>query len=163
MFPVGLEGSAISSKFGGVYRVATYSSLSGPGTLKDMVKNTSGKIGTKYVETVVNTGGTALDITLHDLGDGDTDLDGHVDGFDLTAFINGWDPTGVKGSSWGTGDFTFNDKVDGFDLTAFINSWAPDGITFSAAAASVNPVPEPGTIVMLLIGAVGLLLYRKRR
>jgi hypothetical protein len=71
----------------------------------------------------------------------------------------------TKDSSWGTGDFNLDGKVDSADFTLFLGGWAPLGLFPAAAASSagINPVPEPGTIVMLLIGAAGLLLYRKRR
>ena len=52
----------------------------------------------------------------------------------------------------------FNGAVDGVDLANFAVNWAPSGITFHVG--DVATVPEPGTIMMLLIG---LLLYRKCR
>ena len=44
----------------------------------------------------------------------------------------------------------FNGAVDGVDLAKFAVNWAPSGITFHVG--DVATVPEPGTIMMLLIG-----------
>jgi hypothetical protein len=148
-----LEGALVTSKFGGAYAIATYTgSFTGTPTV-----NTDGNIGADYVDTVTYTAG-ALTVTLHDLGDGDTNIDGVVNSLDLSDFGQGW---GSSSPTWANGDFNFDGVVNSLDLSAFGQAWGWSAA--ASAGATASPVPEPGTIVMLLIGAAGLLLYRKRR
>ena len=99
---------------------------------------------------------------------GDTDGDGDIDGTDLANFASGWvgpDGAGYDGISttaaeWATGDFDEDVDVDGTDLATFAAGWYGEN-----GAGYVPPVgvPEPSTIVMLILGALCLVGYRVRK
>ena len=90
--------------------------------------------------------------------DGDCDKDGDVDLTDLSSFANGWYGTT---KTWATGDYDVDGDVDLTDLSAFATGWySPRGGGHAEGAA---PVPEPGTIVMLVLGALCLASYRLRK
>ena len=140
--------------------------------------------------TLAVTGGEILTELIAD-GDSVTDISGGQIAL-LNAATNSvvtfygydWDTPGGGGKfkiEWLTGDGTnpgdYGElKRDGGSL---VGKW-DDGTPFSVAVDSndgagifvetvggggsaPSPVPEPGTLLMLLIGAAGLLLYRKRR
>jgi len=99
---------------------------------------------------------------------GDADRDGDVDGTDLAAVLNNWDPASSENKTWEQGDFDFGDDIDGTDLAAVLNGWAPTGYLSSAlesppmaAAMTAAVVPEPMTMSLLALG--GLALIRRRR
>jgi len=163
---------AKTSKFGGAYTIATATgSLAGTPTVatKEVggITIAAGNIGENYVASVDNTAGV-LTVTLYDLADGDVTLNGSVDSRDLALFGANW--ASRTGNTWADGDFNFDGSVDSRDLALLGAKWAwrtPGYVeptaTGAIAGTSSSPVPEPGTIIMLLIGAAGLLLYRKRR
>ena len=156
----GTQQQGLDSKFGGLYRIATYHNATG---LTNTAKPTgweAGLIGAAYIKSIdyaVDLGENdyAIEVELHSLGDGDCNIDGVVNSLDLSAFGQGW---GSSSPAWANGDFNFDGVVNSLDLSAFGQAWG-----WSAGPAGISPVPEPGTIVMLLIAAAGLLLYRKRR
>ena len=162
-----LPGSAATSMFGGLYKVAEYT-----GTALAIVGTTSNldaNIGAAYIKGVdygfdVNGDGSLYEVKveLHAQGLGDTDLDGDVDGDDLATFGLAWSPSGTD-KTWFDGDFDFDGDIDGDDLAALGLAWAPGGISFPAGDIEVTSVPEPCTIVMLLLAAWGLLLHARRR
>lgn len=51
----------------------------------------------------------------------DLNLDGHVDGADLTVLISRWGQAGEPGSVWG--DINLDGVIDGLDATALLSSW----------------------------------------
>ena len=89
---------------------------------------------------------------------GDANLDGKVDGSDVTILAGNWQKGVDDGlsASWGEGDFNGDGKVDGSDVTILAGNWQA-GVT--AVAASV---PEPSMIVLLLAAISGLCVIRRR-
>ena len=87
---------------------------------------------------------TTTEITLM-MGDADRDED--VDDDDLSLLLANWG----TGTSWGQGDFKDDDTVNDDDLSLLLANW-----TGAPAAA----VPEPTTVALLVLGALGA---RRRR
>jgi autotransporter-associated beta strand protein len=91
---------------------------------------------------------------------GDANLDGVVNDDDVTIIGANYEP-GVAKAAWALGDFDYNGFVDDDDVTLL-------GAFYNPAATPVaNPVavPEPGTTVLAVIGAIayGLVLKRRQR
>ncbi len=91
-----------------------------------------------------------------------------VDGLDFSALVGNW--RAPSGKTWAEADFNFDGKVDGLDFSALVGSWRtnagprPAGGGPAPALGTVA-VPEPGTLVLLGMGAVAFLAYawRSRR
>ncbi len=67
---------------------------------------------------------------------------------------------GRTGMTWSQGDFQGDGRVDINDLTIVLSNFGKDvGLS---AAAGTTPVPEPGTFLLLGIGAVGVLAWWRR-
>ena len=81
---------------------------------------------------------------------GDADGNGQVDGADYTRWADNYQQTG---KDWSMGDFDGDGVVTGADYTI----WA-DHFTGGGA-----PVPEPGTLVCLLLGGLFVRARRRRR
>ena len=86
---------------------------------------------------------------------GDANGDGQVDINDLTIVLTNYGQ--IAGMAWSQGDFTGDGAVDMDDLTIVLANF---GETSSAGLAAV---PEPAGLVLLGIGAIGLLGYGWRR
>jgi len=150
-----------SSKFGGDYVVATYGTRTGEFGLVGGGDNPY-SIGTAYVADVDYETGDKITVSLHALLDGDADLDGKVWLSDWAALRANFGNTGT-GKTWADGNF--DPWVDG---KVWLSDWAALRANFSnsgLAASGAAAVPEPGTLVMLLGGVVGLVLlgWRRRR
>ena len=85
---------------------------------------------------------------------GDTDGNRVVDGLDLTAVLTAWDS--VPGHPrWNPGaDLDDTDYVDGLDLTSVLSNW-------TTAPVAGTLISEPGTLLLVGLGALGLLLRRR--
>jgi hypothetical protein len=112
---------------------------------------------------------------------GDTNLDGVVDGTDYSrideAFFNNNYTSNAKLTGWYNGDFNYDGVVDGSDYTLMDNAFnsqsgqiageiaSPDAVTADqiGGAIGTSAVPEPATLSLLGIGAIGLLGRRRRR
>ena len=83
----------------------------------------------------------------YDLVPGDANIDGFVNAADAAILAANWLKTG--GALWGEGDFNTDGNVDDIDATMMAANWTGDGVA----------VPEPGTLVLLTAGLLGLLAY----
>jgi len=95
---------------------------------------------------------------------GDADLNGTVnfDDFQSNLLLN----FGMSGKSWQHGDFDGNGTVNFDDfqilLTQYGSSYSVGGSAGGAAAASAA-VPEPASLLLVLLGALPLVARRSRR
>ena len=97
---------------------------------------------------------TATDkVTITPTLAGDADLNGTVNGADLTTVLSNYNKTGEY---WYQGDFNYDGTVNGADLTTVLSNYNQH---LSIGAA----VPEPSTLLLAAAGLVGLLAYAWRR
>lgn len=100
---------------------------------------------------------------------GDANLDGTVNGLDLSAMASNF---GTSGNVWAGGDFNADGNVNGLDLSILASNWnvanpnvpaSSGGVSFDEALAAVGlgGIPEPSS--MLLLGAGAMLMLRRRR
>jgi autotransporter-associated beta strand protein len=87
----------------------------------------------------------------------DANLDGVVNDNDVTIVGATYAP-GVAGASWATGDFDYNGFVDDNDVTLLGAFYDPGATPIMAPAAGVAAVPEPGTVVFMVTGLIGILM-----
>ena len=106
---------------------------------------------------------------------GDANLDGRVDVLDLAILAANYRKNVTGG--WTQGDFNHNGVVDVQDLAllaanyrqSYASDVVPDYAGFDAAAiqvlsqAGLTVVPEPGVLVLLTSGLLGLLAYAWRK
>lgn len=120
---------------------------------------------------------------LHSQGtiiDGDANFDGKVDVSDLGILATNYG--NLSGQKWSTGDFTFDGGVDVSDLGVLATDYGM-GTGMSAAQASlqfqsdlklvesedptfakeIGAVPEPGSLSLLGVVAIGLVGRRRRK
>jgi len=141
-----------NSKFGGAYSI-----LSCGGSRSGAFDGVDCAMAA-YLDTSVFADGIEYDdvngesrVHLHDLLDGDADLDGKVARQDFHALQVGF---GSPEADWFTGDFNFDGRVDFRDYL----TWKAN----VGRSVHGGKVPEPATASLLLLGA-GLALWRKRR
>lgn len=93
---------------------------------------------------------------------GDANVDGKVDGSDVTILADNWQ-AGVSGGdsnvTWEMGDFNGDGKVDGSDVTILADNWQ-----YGVTAANTAAVPEPPAIALFLSAllAAGFVSARKK-
>jgi hypothetical protein len=89
---------------------------------------------------------------------GDTDLDGDVDNADIGTTAGSFTGSGGTGKLWADGDFDGDGDVDNADLGVVTGNFTGSLASNLTAAA----VPEPNSIVLLIMGALGLGMGRRR-
>jgi fibronectin-binding autotransporter adhesin len=113
---------------------------------------------------------------------GDANLDGVINATDYMQIDNGFSSQsgGSPLSGWINGDFNYDGKINGDDYTLIDNAFNTQGSTSFAsvsagpanmiagntdqiAGAGISAVPEPATLGLLSIAAMGMVGRRKRR
>ena len=85
---------------------------------------------------------------------GDANRDGYVDGLDYTIWSNHYSQTGL---GWADANFNGDAIVDGLDYIVWSNHY-----TTPPGGLAEPPVPEPATLGLLAVGALVLILRRRR-
>ena len=84
---------------------------------------------------------------------GDANVDGTTNGTDLNIMLSNYNQTGMD---WAQGDFNGDGTVNGSDLNTILSN-------YNQHVGATAAVPEPGTLGMLALGALGLLAWKGRR
>ena len=85
---------------------------------------------------------------------GDADLDGAVNVFDLAALANHY---GCAGMAWAEAEFTGDGAVDVYDLAVLANNYG------YATDAAGEPIPEPAALPLLAVAGAALIRRRRRQ
>jgi hypothetical protein len=145
-----------ASKFGGVYEIAQYGSLDGTFSAIN-----GGNICSAYVSGIDYLTGNKIAVTLYTLLNGDANLDGQVAFNDYQLLEAGY---GLPGT-WATGDFNLDGMVTFADYQLLEVAYGTHvgGGGAKGGGAKLAPVPEPGTLgllLMLALSAVGVGVVR---
>ena len=103
----------------------------------------------RWEVNVATNSGAGIFVSL--VGTGDTNCDGVVDEADAAILATNW-LTSTE-ATWRQGDFNGDYAVDDIDATMLAANWT----------GPLATVPEPGSITLLVCGALGLLAYVCRR
>ena len=90
---------------------------------------------------------------------GDANLDGEFNSGDLVTVLSAGTYEIDTDAVWSTGDFDGNGRADSGDLVAALS----DGGYELGPRAAVASVPEPSSIVIILLGALGATGIIRRR
>jgi hypothetical protein len=82
---------------------------------------------------------------------GDADLSKATDFVDFQALLDHWQNSGAD-VCWAHADFNGDGVVDFRDFQVLIDNWRPNGWNFAP-----SQTPEPATISLLALGAMGIL------
>ncbi|MFW5840046.1 MAG: PEP-CTERM sorting domain-containing protein, partial [Planctomycetota bacterium] len=90
---------------------------------------------------------------------GDANLDLRVDLADASILLSAWQSAGA----WQEGDFNGDGLVDQEDAALLLGNWGYGMADPASAPASLTAVvPEPGTLVFLGLGGIGLIGRRRQ-
>jgi fibronectin-binding autotransporter adhesin len=132
-------------------------------------------IATYNPESLVGAFADALDATMHgynvvydnaggqiilDELDGDANHDGIVNIFDINLVSANWDPTGPVGA-FAPGNINHDTAVNIFDINLISANW--NHVATNGGVAHAQPVPEPSSLAIALLGMLGLAAYARRR
>jgi len=130
--------------------IVTAANVSGTfDTTNNVVFNGRQGLAVTYTETSVDAQVALRGNT--DVASGDVD----VDTGDLTTSIINFTSAGGAGKTWAEGDTDGDGDVDTGDLTTSIINFT------SALSGGANTVPEPGSLLLLLMGMMALMLPRR--
>ena len=87
---------------------------------------------------------------------GDANNDGKVNVGDLGILAGNWGQTDIFGKEWAQGDFNGDDVVNVGDLGILAGAW-----NWIGTPASSTSVPEPASLVLLVLGGLAMLRRRK--
>lgn len=132
------------------YVIATYNAGTLTGKFADATDATTHGYSVVYGDT---------ELTLDEL-DGDSNHDGVVNIFDINLVSSNWNPTGPV-DAFSPGNVNHDGVVNIFDINMISSNW--NTTTTNGTAAAVQPVPEPSTLVIALLGLAGILAYRRPR
>ena len=95
---------------------------------------------------------------------GDANGDGKVDGGDLAIWQQNYDPLGTGNNTFATGDWNADNTIDGGDLALWQQNYDPLGPSDGAAFAfgGGTEIPEPTTLLLLVLGVLPATLVRRR-
>jgi hypothetical protein len=145
-----------SSKFGGVYNLVVYKGLR-TGEFGEIVSALGAYLdGEVRYDVELGDGWKAVQITLHDLLDGDADLNGMVGYGDLLALFGG------SHKGWSSGDFNFDGAVSAPDYILLKTNFGRS-VPISGSVPIPGSVPEPATLSLLVLGSLALLRRRGRK
>jgi hypothetical protein len=99
--------------------------------------------------------GNSLILTARPTVDGDINLDGVVNGLDISAVASHWLQSGAAGVN---GDANGDGVVNGLDIALIASHWLQTAGSGASATA-----PEPSAIVLALLAGIALPAYRRRR
>ena len=102
---------------------------------------------------------TANDVVLTNLlaKAGDVEGDSDVDITDFNALASNYDPSGANAPhDWTEGDFDDNDTIDLTDFNGLASNFAPGGY-----GDGPGQVPEPSAILLLAIGLLATVCWRR--
>ena len=145
-----------NSTFGGVYNLVVYKGRR-TGEFGEIVTALGAYLdGEVRYDVELGDGWKAVQITLHDLLDGDADLNGMVGYGDLLALFGG------SHKGWSSGDFNFDGAVSAPDYILLKTNFGrsvpiPDSVSIPGS------VPEPATLSLLVLGSLALLRRRGRK
>jgi hypothetical protein len=107
------------------------------------------------IATINGTANQVFVLTPPEVLLGDANLDGTVNISDLSKVLTNYDKSGMV---WSDGDFDGNGAVDITDLSKVLTNYDKS----AGASVGINAVPEPSTLVLVVVGAIGLLAYAGR-
>lgn len=108
-------------------------------------------------------------IQVNSLLPGDANRDGQISSGDFAILGSHW----LQSGDWGDGDFTGDGQITSGDFAVLGSSWLLQADwygtaygysgTWGGGGESAAPVPEPATLVMLVLGSLCLAGYRLRK